>query len=268
MKDGKGQIFIYETQEGGPQIEVKLEEDTLWLSQALIAELFGKDFRTIANHIKNIYAEGELQEEGTTTLMPVLQQEGRRKINRAIKFYNLDVILSVGYRINSKRGTAFRQWANRVLKDYLIKGYAHNEKLLLEKQVQLDALKQAVALIAKVTNSPALSGDQAVGLLRVLSDYAYALDVLDRYDHQVLSIEATRSKGRSQPFTRPLAVSIFIPASRKKRPTSCTSSSRIILFPTAINVLQPFSLSGSWKRMVFSIMRTDPVSWQTMHSSH
>ena len=176
MKDGKGEILIYETQEGGPQIEVKLEEETLWLSQALMAELFGKDFRTIAKHIKNIYTEGELQEKATTTLLPVIQQEGRRRINRQIQFYNLDIILSVGYRVNSKRGTAFRQWANRVLKDYLVKGYAHNEKLLREKQTQLDALKQAVSLITKVTSSQDLSGDQAAGLLRVLTDYNYATE--------------------------------------------------------------------------------------------
>jgi prophage maintenance system killer protein len=191
MKDGKGEILIYTTPEDGPQIEVKLEEETLWLSQALMAELFGKDFTTIARHIRNIYAEGELKEEGTTTYLPIAQHEGKRQINREIKFYNLDVIISVGYRVNSKRGTAFRQWANNVLKSYLVKGYAHNEKQLREKQEQLNALKQAVALITNVTSSQTISSDQAAGLLRVLSEYTYALDVLDRYDHQVLTIEAT-----------------------------------------------------------------------------
>jgi prophage maintenance system killer protein len=191
MTEGKGEIIIYNELEGGPQIEVKLEGQTLWLSQKLIGDLFEKDSDTIGTHIKNIYAEGELEESPTMSPFLINQKEGNRKIKREVKFYNLDVILSVGYRVSSKRGTAFRKWSNKVLGDYLIKGYAHNEKLLREKQEQLDALKQAVALITNVTNSQTISGDQAAGLLRVLSDYTYALDVLDRYDHQVLTIEAT-----------------------------------------------------------------------------
>lgn len=191
MKEGKGEILIYESVEGGPQIEVTLENETLWLSQQLMAELFGKDFKTIAKHIKNIYTEGELEEKNTTTQFPVVLQQGQRTIKRDINYYNLDMILSVGYRVSSKRGTAFRKWANTVLKDYLVKGYAHNEKLLREKQAQLDSLKQAVALITNVTGATAVSGDQAAGLLRVLTDYTYALDVLDKYDHQVLELEAT-----------------------------------------------------------------------------
>jgi len=129
MKNGIGEILIYNSPDGGPQIEVKLEQDTLWLSQAFMADLFGKDFTTIAKHIKNIYTEGELQEEETTTQMPLAQQEGKR-----------------------------------------------------------------VALINNVSGSQSLSSDQAAGLLRVLSDYAYALDVLDKYDHQILEIEATSRK--------------------------------------------------------------------------
>jgi hypothetical protein len=151
-----------------------------------MADLFEKDSDTIGTHIKNIYAETELEEAVTTTIFSVAQQEGQRKITRNVKFYNLDMILSVGYRVNSKRGTVFRKWANTVLRDYLVKGYAHNEKVLREKQEQLDSLKRAAALIANVASSQSLSGDQATGLLRVLTDYTYALDVLDKYDHQVL----------------------------------------------------------------------------------
>ncbi len=191
MTEGKGEIIIYQEQDGSPMIEVTLDEETLWLSQRLIADLFEKDTDTIGTHIKNIYEEGELEEQETTNSFTILQQEGKRKINRNVKFYNLDMILSVGYRVSSKRGTAFRKWAGTALKDYLVKGYAHNEKLLREKQAQLDSLKQAVDLITKVTGTQALSGDQATGLLRVLVDYSYALDVLDRYDHRALEIEAT-----------------------------------------------------------------------------
>jgi prophage maintenance system killer protein len=197
MTEGKGEIIIYDEIEGKPRIEVKLADDTLWLSQRLMADLFEKDVDTISLHIKNIYAEAELEEQPTTAIFTVAQQEGKRTINRKVTFYNLDMILSVGYRVSSKRGTAFRKWANTVLKDYLVKGYAHNEKLLLEKQAQLNSLRKAVALITNVTTSGGVSNDQAAGLLRVLTDYAYALDVLDKYDHQVLKIEAT---SRSQLF--------------------------------------------------------------------
>lgn len=194
MTEAKGEIVFYQEQDGSPKIDVTLVDNTLWLSQRSIANLFEKDSDTIGDHIKNIYAEEELAEDATTTSFEVALQQGKRTIHRQVKFYNLDVILSVGYRVSSKRGTAFRKWANNVLKDYLIKGYAHNEKLLRESQGQLDALKQAVALITNVTNSQAISGDQASGLLRVLTDYTYALDVLDKYDHQVLKIEATSPK--------------------------------------------------------------------------
>jgi len=198
MTLNKGKIIFYQEQEGRPEIEVKLDGDTLWLSQKQMGDLFGKDANTIGAHIKNIYGEKELEEGTTTTTFQVSQEEGKRKINRKVKFYNLDLILSVGYRVSSKRGTAFRIWANKILKEYLLSGYSLNEKKLQEKAEQYEALKKAFALIKKVTSSQTLSGDQATGLLRVLSDYAYALDVLDKYDHQILEIEATSQKQQFQ----------------------------------------------------------------------
>jgi prophage maintenance system killer protein len=194
MTEGKGEIIIYDSREGRTQIEVKLEGDSLWLSQKLMADLFEKDTDTIGLHIKNIYEEEELHEDATTEVFSVIQQEGKRKVKRDVKFYNLDVILSVGYRVSSKRGTAFRIWANQVLKDYLVKGYSLNEKKLRDKTEQFEALKKTVALITNVTAAQALTGDEATGLLKVITDYTYALDVLDRYDHQVLEIEATSPK--------------------------------------------------------------------------
>lgn len=205
MTEGKGEIVIYDSREGRTQIEVKLEGESLWLSQKVMADLFEKDTDTIGLHVKNIYAEEELKEEATTELFSVVQQEGNRKVKRDIKFYNLDIILSVGYRVNSKRGTAFRIWANQVLKNYLVKGFSLNEKKLQEKTEQYDALKKAVALITSVTVAQALTGDEAAGLLKVLTDYTYALDVLDRYDHQVLEIEATSPKELFQ-ITYPAAM--------------------------------------------------------------
>lgn len=194
MTTNNGEVIFYQEGEGQVGIEVRLEGDTVWLSQKQMGALFEKDANTIGAHIKNIYSEGELDEEATTTIFPVSQEEGKRKINRNLKFYNLDLILSVGYRVSSKRGTAFRIWANKVLRDYLLNGYSLNEKKLREKTEQFDALKKTLALINNVAGSQVLSGDQATGLLRVLSDYAYALDVLDKYDHQILEIEATSPK--------------------------------------------------------------------------
>jgi prophage maintenance system killer protein len=184
------QIVIYQTPDGQTAIDVKLENESLWLSQRRMAELFDKDSDTIGLHIKHIYAEGELEEIGTTEYYSVVQQEGKRKVQRNVIHYNLDVILSVGYRVNSKRGTQFRIWANKVLKEYLAKGYSINEKQLSKQADQFDSLKQAVRLLGNVIQSKSLSNDEANGLLKVITDYTYALDVLDKYDHRNLTIEA------------------------------------------------------------------------------
>lgn len=117
----------------------------------------------------------------------LLQKEGSRTIQRKVEQYSLDVIISVGYRVKSKQGTEFRIWANKVLKTYLMKRYALNEKKLQEKTEQYESLKKAVSLITNVTSTQTISGDQAEGLLRVLTDYTYALDVLDKYDHQMIA---------------------------------------------------------------------------------
>lgn len=187
-------IIIYESPDGNTIIEVSIDQETVWLDQYQLADLFQTDRTSINRHIRNIYASNELAMDDTSIQKAQEQQEGKRKITRQVIHYNLDLIISVGYRVNSARGIHFRRWATSILKKYLTQGYANNEKLLREKQGQLDALKQAVSLIANVTNSQAISSDQATGLLRVLTDYTYALDVLDRYDHQVLEIEATSSK--------------------------------------------------------------------------
>jgi prophage maintenance system killer protein len=203
--EGKGEIVIYEGNGGSAQIEVKLEGESLWLSQKLMADLFEKDSDTIGVHIKNIYNDEELQEDSTTEVFSVVQQEGKRKVKRDVKFYNLDVILSVGYRVSSKRGTSFRIWANKILRDYLTNGYALDKKKFTEQSRQLDELKQTVKLLGNVIESKALNSDEATGLLKVVTDYAYALDVLDRYDHQVLEIESTSQKELFQ-ITYPAAM--------------------------------------------------------------
>lgn len=190
----QSQIVIYKSSDGESTLEVHLEGETIWLTQKQIAELFDKNVMTINEHIRNVYSEKELRRKATIRNFLIVQKEGKRLVSREIEHYNLDVIISVGYRVKSKRGTQFRIWANRVLKDYLIKGYAVNEKWLKEKEKQLSELKQTIQLLESVATQKTLNSDEATGLLKVLTDYTYALDVLDKYDHEQLSIEQISKK--------------------------------------------------------------------------
>lgn len=186
------QIIIYSLAGSEKNIDVQLTEDTVWLNQRQMAELFDKDVDTVGLHIRNIYKEGELEAGATTEESSVVQEEAGRRVARKIRRYNLDVIISVGYRVKSQRGTQFRIWANNVLKDYLKKGYAINERRLQEKTEQLKGLQQTVALLGQVLkNKEELTTDEATGLLKVVTDYSYALDILDKYDHQQLTLEGT-----------------------------------------------------------------------------
>ncbi len=188
------EIKIYKASDGQTEIQVKLDSDTVWLSQKQIAELFDKDSDTIGLHLKNIFDSGELDEISTTEFSSVVQREGKRDVSRKIKTYNLDAIISVGYRVNSIRGTQFRIWANNILKDYLIKGYSINEKRLLQQNEQLRELQKSVKLLGNVLNNKKLNADESLGLLKIISDYAYALDILDQYDYQNLEITETSGK--------------------------------------------------------------------------
>lgn len=187
----KGEIIIYQTSDGKTQLDVKLEGDTVWLTQAQIAELFGTKRPAITKHLGNIFAEGELKENSVSSILEHTAVDG--KVYNT-KFYTLDAILSVGYRVNSKNATQFRIWANSVLKDYLIKGYAINQNAKTE---QLEDLKKTVKLLSNVIDTKTLSADEATGLLKVITDYTYALDTLDRYDYQKLEIERTTTE---EPF--------------------------------------------------------------------
>lgn len=190
----KSEIKIYKTPDGQTSIKVKLEKETVWLSQKQMAELFDKDSDTIGLHLRNVYKSGELEEFSTTEKYSVVRQEGKRKVKRQIKFYNLDAIISVGYRVNSKRGVLFRKWATQLLKDYLIKGYAINQQRL-EKQVgQLNELKETLKILGNALEYKELTNDESRGLLKIISDYSYALEILDQYDYQTLKIENTSGK--------------------------------------------------------------------------
>ena len=188
------QIFIYQTPDGQTSVDVIMDQDTVWLDQEKISNLFQTDRSSITKHIKNIYKSSELSEEATCAKFAQVQTEGGRRITRKISHYNLDMIISIGYRVNSICGTQFRIWANQVLKEYLIKGYALNEKRLNDQHQQFEALKQTVRLMGNLLDKQELTSDESKGLLKVITDYTYALDVLDRYDHRTLTIEATHLK--------------------------------------------------------------------------
>ncbi|MBR6177901.1 MAG: virulence protein RhuM/Fic/DOC family protein [Bacteroidales bacterium] len=178
------QIIIYQTDDGQMQIDVRMENETVWLSQQQMAELFQKDQSVIARHIKNVFDEGELVENSN---MQILHNTISKY--KPTKVYNLDVIISVGYRVKSKRGTQFRIWANKILKDYLIKGYAVNNKV---NQQKFDDLKKLVNVLGRTVKAQEkLSSDDAAALINVVTNYNYALDTLDDYDYERLSIKET-----------------------------------------------------------------------------
>ncbi|MBQ5981713.1 MAG: virulence protein RhuM/Fic/DOC family protein [Prevotella sp.] len=191
--DLNNQIIIYQTEDGQTQVDVRLEDETVWLTQKQIAELFGTKRPAITKHLKNIYASEELDEGSTCSILEHMGNEGKQTYST--KYYNLDVILSVGYRVNSKNATRFRQWANKVLKQYLIKGYAVNERLRKE---QIGELRQLVGMLGRTIQSqPLLSNDETNALFEVVTDYTYALDTLDNYDYERLTINKTT---KEEPF--------------------------------------------------------------------
>ena len=167
-------IVIYE--DGKVELKATLQEDTIWLNQKQMGELFGVDSDTISYHLKNIYKTDELSKESTTEKISVVQKEGKRDIKRAISFYNLDAIISVGYRVNSKQATKFRQWATTVLKEYLIKGYALNKEKLQNQK--LDELNKTIEIIKQNLQNQELSLKEAKGFVEIVSNYA------KRYNHK------------------------------------------------------------------------------------
>ena len=189
----KGEIIIYQSEDGHTELNVRLDGDTVWLSQAQIAHLFQTDRTSIVRHINNIYRNSELKKEATCAIFTQVQTEGTRQVRRSLPLYTLDMIISVGYRVNSKQATQFRIWANRVLKEYLVQGYAVRRDLQAE---QLEELKRTIAVMSNVLAAKTVTRDEAVGLLRVISDFSYGLDTLDRYDYQQLELSHTTAEER------------------------------------------------------------------------
>ncbi len=187
MKEDK--IVIYQTDDGQTQIDVRLQDETVWLSVDQMSILFDREESNIRRHIINVFKEGELERDNNVHFLHV------NGVKKTVPFYNLDVIISVGYRVKSKRGTSFRIWARRVLKDYLVKGYAINDKLRKE---QIGELRQLVEMLGRtIQNQPLISNDETYALFDVVTDYTYALDTLDNYDYERLTVEKTT---KEEPF--------------------------------------------------------------------
>ena len=186
------QFIIYQTADNQTQIDVRMENETVWLTQAQMADLFQKDRTVISRHIRNVFKEGELDESLVCAKFALPKKYGRREgyIQEAeATIYNLDVIISVGYRVKSQRGVQFRQWANRVLKQYLIQGYAINEHLRHE---QISELRQLVQVVGRTLQHREQENTiETQDLLNVVVDYTYALDTLDNYDYERLTIDQT-----------------------------------------------------------------------------
>jgi hypothetical protein len=159
-------IIIYQCPDGTTKLDVHLDHETVWLTQKQMAELFDKDSDTIGLHIRNAYKEGKLQSDGTTEESSVVQKEGTRKVRRKLRFYNLDVIISVGYRVKSKQGTQFRQWATKVLRDHIVKGYSLNEQRFREQSEKLADMRRTVELLARTLANQELVSETGKDVLK------------------------------------------------------------------------------------------------------
>jgi death-on-curing family protein len=186
----KGKVIVYKN-----RVEVRLEAETVWLTQKQMADLFQKDIRTINEHIINVYKEKELQRKATIRKFRIVQKEGKRKVSRNVDFYNLDMILSVGYRVNSKRGTQFRIWVTNVLSKHLVDGYTLNQKRLAKDIDKYKELQKAIDLIDNIGSLQGLSAE-AKGIISVISDYKSALDILDDFDYQNLKTPKGTKKAK------------------------------------------------------------------------
>ena len=187
-EESREEIVIYQTDDGKATLEVNIHGETLWLNQSHMSLLFERDRSVVTKHLSNIFKSGELDKKSNVQKMHIAGSD------KPVVYYNLDVIISLGYRVNSKRGTQFRIWATQVLKDHILKGYSLNEKRLKEQNVRLLELQRTVGLMQRVMEGRELARDEATGLLQVITDYSYALSLLDQYDHRQLQIRHITEK--------------------------------------------------------------------------
>ncbi len=197
MDTTKGQLIVYQTEDGTTQVEVSLYDETVWLNLNQMSDIFQRDKSVISRHLRNIFKSGELNRSSVVAKFATTASDGK---TYQVDYFNLDAIISVGYRVNSMRGTQFRIWATRVLREYFLKGYTANEQRLKE-------LRQTIHLVQNVIEHQSVSNDEAGALLKVVSDYSYALDLLDDYDHQRVEVGET-TQVQTTPVTYEEAVRI------------------------------------------------------------
>ncbi len=185
MTTSDNAVVLYQTPDGAAFLDVRLDHETVWLTQAQMVDLFNRDVSVISRHIRNVFVEGELDEMSNLQKMQITGSA------KPVVFYSLDVIISVGYRVKSQQGTSFRQWATRVLRDHIVKGYTINEQRFREQAEKLTEMRRTVELLARTLANQELVSETGKDVLRVITDYAYALNLLDRYDHGTLTIEET-----------------------------------------------------------------------------
>ncbi len=190
----KGEIVIYTAKDGSISVNARLEDETIWLTQDMIVKLFNSSKANVSEHIKHIFEEDELDKDSTVRKFRTVQKEGTRTVSRNIEYYSLDMILSVGYRIKSKTATQFRKWATSVLKDYITKGYAINEKRLKEQQSQISVLKNSIALMERSLIEQIENLDTARDVSKILNNFALGLNLLDDYDHKQLDKNGINKK--------------------------------------------------------------------------
>jgi prophage maintenance system killer protein len=185
-------VVLYQTADGEAALEVHLQQETVWLNQSQMVELFQRNQSVVSRHISNIFKEGELDQETNMQKMHIANSD------KPVAFYNLDVIISVGYRVKSQCGTQFRRWATGILREHLVKGYTLNQQRLQEQTEKLNEMQQAVEMLSRTLGQQQLVNDLGKDVLRVIADYAYALSLLDRYDHGTLGVEATSGPAKEK----------------------------------------------------------------------
>ena len=194
MEENKGQLIIYQGEDGQTQVNVKMYDETVWLTQDAIVKLFNSSKANISEHISHIYNEEELDRNSTVRKFRTVRKEGNRNVSRDLDYYNLDLILSVGYRVKSKIATKFRIWTTKTLKEYIIKGYALNKQKLTEKQEQVETLKTALSIIERGFKGEIQNLEQAQQLNSLMKDFALGLNLLDDFDHDALDIKGKNNK--------------------------------------------------------------------------
>ena len=190
----KGEIVIYTSEDGSISLDTKLENDTIWLTQDMIVTLFNSSKANISEHISHIFQEEELDRESTVRKFRTVRKEGSRNVSRNLEYYNLDMIIAVGYRVNSKIATKFRKWATNTLREYLTKGYVINEKMLKDQQCKIQTLQSTVSLLTRSIQNQISTVDQAQDVANILDNFAKGLDLLDNFDHKTLDTKGVTQK--------------------------------------------------------------------------